>query len=201
MNNLKRGNILWVLFTSLRESERETAKLEKINKFLRLFVKYNLNINSPSNPDAPDYFIPLGYAVLLNIPKLFETLLELRANVNLPYTYHDRPVLIQLVMDISKKYDLRSKQDHDVETYVKNRITMLSDLIKFSGNLTGNLIVEVCDTSGNSAMNININGRQVMWEKVHKWILYDLKLPKYAAQFSKAMHRIDEKSHDYRCKE
>jgi len=76
---------------------------------------------------------------------------------------------------------------------------MLTDLITIAGIENKNLTVEICDRSGNSAMNININGRQVSWEKVHKWISCDLKLTDYATEFGNAMKYIDGKSHDYRC--
>lgn len=190
---------MWALFTSLRENEHDVAKLDRLKKMIQLFVQYNLDVNSPD--DGPDFFSPLGYSILLNIPPLFNMLIELGADVNQLYTYHERPVLIQLIFDLSKKFDMRNKQE-DVNAYVKNRITMLNDLVTnpdHSSLIRDNLTVEICDRSDNSATNININGHLIPWKKVYIWIKKDLNLQEPAEQFHVLMKRIDEKSHDFRC--
>ena len=80
----RHGNVLWALFCALREDEQDALKLRQSIKYVELLSRraYAMNMSSPSDPTSAEYFSPLGYAVMLNLPQLFCQILN-ASNVEL----------------------------------------------------------------------------------------------------------------------
>lgn len=83
----KNGTVLWALFCALREDEQDAVKLRQSITYVELLSRraYAMNMSSASDPTSAEFFSPLGYAVMLNLPQLFRQILNAsNVDVNQP---------------------------------------------------------------------------------------------------------------------